>query len=85
MEFILWAVIFIVFFAVFKALSFEKVNKVYYEKELIKRYFEIKNINSDYRVKHLKEWEVQAKSTVENIETSTENNVIYLGSSRLTK
>lgn len=74
-----------VFFAVFKALRFEETSRVYHEKELIKRYFEIKDINSDYRIKYLREWEEQAKFTVEKREKSSVNNVIDLGSFKVIK
>jgi hypothetical protein len=74
-----------VFFAVFKTLKFEKTSRVYHEKELIKRYFEIKNINSDYRIKYLREWEAQAKLTVEKSEISSVNNVVDLGGFKVIK
>ncbi len=85
MEFLLWAFIFIVFFAVFKTLKFEKTSSVYHEKELIKRYFEIKNIHSDYRIKYLREWESQAKLMVDKSEVSSVNNVIDLGTFKVIK
>ena len=85
MEFILWAFIFIIFFAVFRALRFEKTSRTYHEKELIKRYFEIKNINSDYRIKYLREWEAEAKLSVEKSKIPSVNNVIDLGSFKVIK
>ena len=85
MEFILWALIFIVFFVVVKALRFEKTSRVYHEKELIKRYFEIKSIDVDYRRKYLAEWEVQAKSSIEKNEKPQLHNVVDLGSFRAIK
>jgi hypothetical protein len=74
-----------VFFAVFKTLKFEKTSSVYHEKELIKRYFEIKNIHSDYRIKYLREWESQAKLMVDKSEVSSVNNVIDLGTFKVIK
>jgi hypothetical protein len=85
MEIILWALIFIVLFAVFKTLELEKTSRIYHEKELIKRYFEIKNINSNYRIKHLREWEAQAKLIVEKSEKPSVNNVVNLGDFKVIK
>ncbi|PKH86233.1 hypothetical protein [Colwellia sp. Bg11-28] len=73
------------FFAVFKALRFEKTSSVYHEKELIKRYFEIKNIHSDYRIKYLRDWEAQAKLTVDKSEIQSVDNVIDLGTFKVIK
>jgi hypothetical protein len=36
------------------------------EKQLLKRYLEIKKINPNYRVKYLKEWEVSVIEAFEN-------------------
>lgn len=40
--------------------------KYSYEKQLLKRYLEIKKINPNVRVKYLKEWEVSVTETLEN-------------------
>ncbi|KGJ86855.1 hypothetical protein [Colwellia psychrerythraea] len=85
MEMALWAFIFIVFFLVCKTLMFEKTSPVYREKELLKRYIEIKSIDADYRVKYLREWEEQVKLSIEESEKTTRNNVIELGSFRIVK
>lgn len=85
MEFILWAFIFIVFFAVYKALRFEKTSRSYHEKELIKRYFEIKNIDVNYRASHLKEWESQAYSVFKANDKKTTENVISISNFKVIK
>jgi hypothetical protein len=85
MELALWAFIFIVFFAVYKTLRFEKTSRSYHEKELIKRYFEIKNIDADYRYKYLKEWESQARLSFEENKKNSTNNVIKLGDFKVIK
>jgi hypothetical protein len=85
MEMALWALILVVFFAVYKTLRFEKTSPVYREKELLKRYIEIKSIDADYRVKYLREWEEQVKLSIEESEETTRNNVIELGSFRVVK
>lgn len=54
MESAAWAFIVVVLFIVFKALKFEKTEAVYYEKQLLKRYLEIKKVNPNYRLKYLK-------------------------------
>jgi hypothetical protein len=36
------------------------------EKQLLKRYLEIKKINPNYRIKYLKEWEVSVVEALEN-------------------
>jgi len=85
MELALWAFIFIVFFAVYRTLKFEKTSPIYREKELLKRYIEIKSIDADYRVKYLREWEEQVRLSIEESEKTTRNNVIDLGSFRVIK
>jgi len=85
MELALWAFIFIVFFAVYRILKFEKTSPIYREKELLKRYIEIKSIDADYRVKYLREWEEQVRLSIEESEKTTRNNVIDLGSFRVIK
>ncbi len=85
MELLLWSVIVLMLIAVFKVLNFEKTSRVYHEKELIKRYFEIKDIHSDYRIKYLREWEEQAKMIFEKSEISSVDNVIDLASFKVVK
>lgn len=66
MEGVVWAFIVIVLIILFKALRLEKTDPVYYEKQLLKRYLEIKKINPNVRVKYLKEWETSVIEALEN-------------------
>mgnify|MGYP000084726000 CR=1 FL=1 len=66
MEVAAWTLIIVVLMAVFKVLKFEKTEAVYYEKQLLKRYLEIKKINPNYRVRYLKEWETSVIDALEN-------------------
>jgi hypothetical protein len=66
MEVAAWTLIIVVLMAVFKVLKFERTEAVYYEKQLLKRYLEIKKINPNYRVKYLKEWETSVMEALEN-------------------
>ena len=75
MEVAAWTLIIVVLMAVFKVLKFERTEAVYYEKQLLKRYLEIKKINPNYRVKYLKEWEV---SVVEALENKNEKRVLKI-------
>ncbi len=66
MEVAAWTLIIVVLMAVFKVLKFERTEAVYYEKQLLKRYLEIKKINPNYRVRYLKEWEISVTEALEN-------------------
>ncbi len=66
MEVAAWTLIIVVLMAVFKVLKFERTEAVYYEKQLLKRYLEIKKINPNVRIKYLKEWEVSVVEALEN-------------------
>ena len=75
MEVAAWALIIVVLMAVFKALKFERTEAVYYEKQLLKRYLEIKKINPNVRIKYLKEWEV---SVIKALEDKNKNRVLKI-------
>lgn len=75
MEGAIWAFIVIVLMILFKALKLEKTETVYYEKQLLKRYLEIKKINPNVRVKYLKEWEI---SVIEALESKTKKRTLKI-------
>jgi len=80
MEIAIWAFIVFVLVALFKTLKYEKSCAVYNEKQLLKRYFEIKNINPDYRISYLRDWETHAVKTIEDSSKPIGNRVVHLKS-----
>jgi hypothetical protein len=76
MEFILWALIFLIVLLVFKALKFEETSISYQQKDLINRYLDIKQIDSDYRLQHLRNWEKDVELFVNENPKKSEGNVI---------
>ena len=78
MEIAIWTFIISVLVALFKTLKYEKNMAVYNEKQLLKRYFEIKNINPDYRISHLRDWERHAVNVLEKSHNSKNNRVVHL-------
>ena len=78
MEVAAWTLILVVLMAVFKVLKFERTEAVYYEKQLLKRYLEIKKINPNYRVRYLKEWEVSVTEALENRNKKRELKIVKL-------
>jgi hypothetical protein len=85
MEFLLWAFIFLIIFLVFRALKLEETSISYQQKDLINRYIDIKKINSDYRLKHLRDWEQDVELFAKQNSQKTELKVISLESHRVTK
>jgi len=65
MEIAVWTFIFIILLVVYKALKYEKQNSIYKEKEFLRRYKEIKNIDFDHRQDSLKEWEEMVFSAID--------------------
>jgi len=80
MEIAIWAFIVFVLVALFKTLKYEKSNAIYNEKELLKRYFEIKTINPNYRISYLRDWEKHAVNVLEEEINSKKNRVVQLKS-----
>jgi hypothetical protein len=80
MEIAIWTFIVFVLVALFKTLKYEKSNAIYNEKQLLKRYFEIKNINPDYRISYLRDWENNAVKAIEESTKGKINKVIHLKS-----
>jgi len=80
MEIAIWTFIVFILIALFKTLKYENNNAVYNEEQLIKRYFEIKNINPDYRISSLRDWEVCAFNVLEKRANSKTNRVVHLKS-----
>jgi len=80
MEIAIWTFIVLVLVALFKTLKYEKINSIYHENELLQRYLEIKNINPDYRISHLRDWERHVVNVLENSNKSKKNRVVHLNS-----
>jgi hypothetical protein len=80
MEIAIWTFIVLVLVALFKTLKYENSNAIYNEKQLLKRYFEIKNINPDYRISYLRDWEIIAVKAIEESTNGKINKVIHLKS-----
>jgi len=80
MEIAIWAFIVFVLVALFKTLKYEKSYAVYNEKQLLIRYFEIKNINPDYRISYLRDWENHAVKAIEESSKPIVNRVVHLKS-----
>jgi hypothetical protein len=80
MEIAIWTFIVFVLVALFKALKYENSNTIYNEKQLLKRYFEIKSINPDYRISYLRDWESNAVKAIEESTKGKVNKVIHLKS-----
>jgi hypothetical protein len=80
MEIAIWAFIVFVLVALFKTLKYEKSCSIYNEKQLLKRYFEIKKINPDYRVSYLRDWESHAVKAIEDSYKPIVNRVVHLKS-----
>jgi len=66
----------LIFVAVFKTLKYEKNNVIYNERQLLKRYLEIKKINPDYRILQLREWELSVVDAVENSNIKSTSKII---------
>jgi hypothetical protein len=76
MEIAIWTFIVFILVALFKTLKYEESNAIYNEKELLKRYFEIKKISPDCRVFEFKAWEISAKKILEQNEKQKVGNII---------
>jgi hypothetical protein len=80
MEIAIWTFILVIIFTVLKAVKYEKNYYINNEKQLLERYFEIKNINPDYRISYLRDWESNALKAIEESTKSKINKVIHLKS-----
>ncbi|MBA6255007.1 MULTISPECIES: hypothetical protein [unclassified Colwellia] len=80
MEIAIWTFILVIIFTVLKAVKYEKNYYIHNEKQLLERYFEIKNINPDYRINYLRDWESNALKAIEESTKSKINKVIHLKS-----
>jgi hypothetical protein len=80
MEIAIWTFVLFVLVALFKTLKYEKSSAVYNEHQLLKRYFEIKNISPDYRISYLRDWENHAIKAIEQSSRSKNSKVVYLNS-----
>ncbi|MBA6262154.1 hypothetical protein [Colwellia sp. Bg11-12] len=80
MEIAIWTFILVIIFTVLKAVKYEKNYYIHNEKQLLERYFEIKNINPDYRISYLRDWESNALKAIEESTKSKINKVIHLKS-----
>jgi len=76
MEIAIWTFIVFVLVALYKTLKYEKINTDYNEKQLLKRYFEIKKISPDSRVVEFKIWEESAIKILEQNEKQKVGNII---------
>jgi hypothetical protein len=82
MEIAVSAIIFMIIIVVFIALKFEETNKVLYEKQLIKRYFEIQKINPYQRISYLKEWEDSALESLNDSRANHSFSVVSIQKSK---
>jgi len=80
MEIAIWTLVLFVLVVLFKTLKYEKTSAVYNEKQLLKRYFEIKSISPDYRISYLRDWEKHAIKAIEQSSESQKNRVVHLKS-----
>jgi hypothetical protein len=82
MEIAIWAFIVFVLVALFKTLKYEKTDFVYNEKQLLKRYMEIKQLPQEYRVMQIKEWELSVVSALSKKNTTSLSKVVQLHSNK---
>jgi len=80
MEIAIWTFVVFVLVALFKTLKYEKNIAVYNERQLLMRYLEIKNINPDYRISYLSDWEKHVIAVLEERANSKASRVINLKS-----
>lgn len=85
MEILLWSFIFLIIFLVFKSLKIEETSIDYQQKDFINRYLEIKKIDSDYRLKHLRDWEKDIENFTNNSNVQTKQKIVSLNSFRRIK
>ncbi|MCP4988318.1 MAG: hypothetical protein GY928_20400 [Colwellia sp.] len=83
MEVAIWLFVFSILFTCYKVLRFEEISINYQQKDLIKRYLDIKKIDSDYRLQHLREWEKDVELFAKENLQKTEFKVINLESHRV--
>ena len=82
MEIAIWSIILIVLIVIVKALKYEKLNVAYNDKQLLKRYMEIKQLPQEYRVIQIKEWELSVVDALSKKNTTSLSKVVQLHSNK---
>jgi hypothetical protein len=82
MEIAICSIFIIVLIVIVKALKYEKLNVTYGEKQLLKRYMEIKQLPQDCRVLHIKEWELSVVSALSKKNITSSSKVVQLHSTK---
>jgi len=82
MEIAIWSIILIVLIVIVKALKYEKLSVAYNDKQLLKRYMEIKQLPQEYRVMQIKEWELSVVAALSKKNITPSSKVVQLHSAK---